>query len=140
MEHPYATTYRRMIESIYERGDFEPFDRQIRDDVIWINDIGAGPWRRLEGKAAVGAMFDAWGELFDGGFRHDVIDVCASDHNVIMILHEVGDARGHRFDNLALYRIELDGEGRAAAITTFDRDREAINDFWAAVGPVSGTA
>ena len=47
---------------------------------------------------------------------------------------ETGSVKGNHFDNVALFRFELDAEGRVASVSTYDRDREAIKAFWAAVG------
>jgi hypothetical protein len=81
-------------------------------------------------------MLGAWGELFDGTFTQELLDVCASDSNVVAILHEFGTARGQHFDNLALYRHEIGPDGTYVRARTYDRDREAIEAFWAVVGPV----
>ena len=134
MEHPNAVRFRSAFDDLWERGELEPTLRLLRDDVVWINDIGAGPFHRGEGKESVLALFAEWMALFDGGFTHELVDICASDHNVVEILHEVGTARGQRFDNLALYRYELDDDGLVTHVRTYDRDREAIDAFWAAVG------
>jgi hypothetical protein len=75
--------------------------------------------------------------FFDGGFEHRLIDICASDHNVVEILHEVGIAKGQTFDNVAYYHFTLNGEGLISSVLTVDRDRDNIEAFWAAVGPVA---
>jgi ketosteroid isomerase-like protein len=130
MEHPNARRFRAAFAGIWERGDMQVIDELVRDDVEWINDIGAGPFRQLDGKPAVYSMFDQWMALFDGGFRHELIDVCASDRNVVEVIHEIGTAKGHVFDNLALYHHELDDHGRVFRVRTYDRDRDAIERFW----------
>ena len=134
MEHPNATRFRNAFDDLWAHGDIESSMNLMRDDIVWINDIGAGPFHRFDGKEAVLTLFADWTALFDGGFTHQLVDICASDHNVVQILHETGTARGQYFDNLALYRYELDHDGLATHVRTYDRDREAINAFWAAVG------
>jgi ketosteroid isomerase-like protein len=135
-EHPNAARFRLAFEALWQRGDLAPTHALLREDVHWVNDIGAGPWRDLHGKQAVLEMLAGWMALFDGGFEHQLIDICASDRNVIEILREVGTARGQLFDNLALYRFELDVDGAVAQVRTYDRDRDSIDAFWAAIGPV----
>ena len=41
---------------------------------------------------------------------------------------------GHQLANLALFRFELDVDGRVGSVSTYDRDREATEGFWAAIG------
>ena len=114
MDHPNAVRFRTAFDDLWERGELDPTTRLLRDDVVWVNDIGAGPFHRGAGKESVLTLFAEWTALFDGGFAHELVDICASDHNVVEILHEVGTARGQRFDNLALYRYELDDKRIAA--------------------------
>jgi ketosteroid isomerase-like protein len=136
-EHENATRCRVAFEALWQNADLEPTLALLADDVVWINDIGAGPWHEFHGKQGVLDLFTGWMAFFDGGFEHRLIDICASDHTVIEILHEVGTARGQRFDNLAYYHFELDDKGLISHVHTVDRDRENIEAFWAAVGPVS---
>jgi ketosteroid isomerase-like protein len=136
-EHPNAMSAREEFEALWQKGDFEPALARMHDEVHWVNDIGAGPWHECRGKQAVADMLAEWMALFDGGFEHQLIDVCASDNNVIQILREVGTAHGQRFDNLALYRFELDADGLVTEVRTYDRDREALVAFWEAIGPVT---
>jgi ketosteroid isomerase-like protein len=135
-EHPNAIRYRRAFEALWERGDQSVLDAMCRPDAEWINDIGAGPWRELRTPEAIAEFLAGWYQLFDGGFRHELIDVCASDRSIVAILREVGLARGHTFDNLALYRYSLDADGLITHLRTYDQDREHIESFWAAIGPV----
>ncbi len=134
-EHPNATRARLAFEALWQ-GDPAPSLALLHDDVHWVNDIGAGPWHEFRGKQGFLELFSGWTSFFDGGFEQQLIDTCASDRNVIQILREVGTARGHVFDNLALYRFEFDADGLAIEVRTYDRDREAIAAFWEAVGAV----
>ncbi|MEO6570647.1 MAG: nuclear transport factor 2 family protein [Ilumatobacteraceae bacterium] len=136
MNHPNSDRYRQVYDALWNDADVGPMLDWLGDDVVWTNDIGAGPFHRFEGKAAVMGLWVRWNALFDGGFNHELVDVCASDDNVVAILHEVGSARGHQFDNLALYRFELDTSGQIRVVRTYDRDRDAIARFWDAVGAV----
>jgi len=133
MEHPNAQRIRAALTAA-DQGDYELVSGIFRPDVHWINDIGAGPYREAHGIEEVFAMLGQWNGLFDGTFHEEIIDVCGSDDNVVAILHERGSVSGHQFDNLALFRFELDAEGRVVSVRTYDRDREAIEGFWAAVG------
>ena len=138
MNHPNAAHYRQAYDALWNDTDLGPMLDWLRDDVVWTNDIGAGPFHRFDGKEAVVALWVRWNELFDGGFHQELVDVCASDDNVVAILHEVGSARGHQFDNLALYRYELDTSGQISEVRTYDRDRDAVSRFWDAIGPMEG--
>jgi hypothetical protein len=84
---------RRAFDDLWERGELDPTTRLLRDDVVWVNDIGAGPFHRGPGKESFVTLFAEWTALFDGGFAHELVDIGASDHNVVEILHEVGTAR-----------------------------------------------
>jgi ketosteroid isomerase-like protein len=137
-EHPNAARYRSAFEQMWQTGDPSAMVGLIDPDVSWSNDIGAGPWREIEGRDQLLEQLGRWGELFEGTFTQELVDVCASDDNVVAILHEQGTARGQRFDNLALYRLELGPSGTYVRVRTYDRDRDAIEGFWSAVGPVDG--
>ena len=133
MDHPNAVRFRSAFDDMWRCGDIEPTLQLMRDDVVWINDIGAGPFHRGDGKESLLALVTDWMALFDGTFTQELVDICASDHNVVEILHETGTAQGQRFDNLALYRYELDDNGLVTHVRTYDRDRQAIDEFWANV-------
>ncbi len=130
-EHPNAAHFRTIFEALWVDGDMQPMIDGTADDYDWHNDIGAGPWRHLRGKEEALAFSMWWMTFFDGTFRHELVDVTASDDRVIEVLREVGEKDGHVFDNLALYVYELGADGRAVALRTYDRDREAIDAFWA---------
>lgn len=129
-EHPNATRYRAIFDALWTGGDIQPMLDSVAETYEWHNDIGAGPWRHLSGPAEAMAMGAWWTEFFEGTFRHEMIDVCASDDRVIEVLHEVGEKDGHVFDNVALYVYELGPDGRAVSLRTFDRDRENVTEFW----------
>jgi len=133
MDHTNAVRFRSAFDDMWRCGDIEPTLQLMRDDVVWINDIGAGPFHRGDGKESLLALVTEWMALFDGTFTQELVDICASDHNVVEILHETGTAQGQRFDNLALYRYELDDNGLVTHVRTYDRDRQAIDEFWANV-------
>ena len=130
--HPQAERARKLFDSLWVDGDMQTVLDAHDDDFVWINDIGAGPFREVRGKDAALAMQMWWFEFFDGTFRHELIDICASDDRVIEVLREVGEKDGHVFDNLALYVYEIGADGRYSSLRTFDRDRENIDAFWAA--------
>jgi ketosteroid isomerase-like protein len=139
-EHPNATRFRLAFEALWQRADGDPTMALLADDVVWINDIGAGPWHEFHGKQGVETLFTEWMAFFDGGFEHRLIDICASDRTVIEILHEVGTAKGQAFDNVAYYHFTLNDEGLVSSVLTVDRDRENIDAFWAAIGPLPTAA
>lgn len=135
MEHPNATHIRTLFLAA-NAGDFEAADALTADDIVWINDIGAGPWRELIGRDAVFEFSMAWQTLFDNTWTYDILDACGSDSSVVLVMREHGTARGHHFDNHTLYHFSLDADGKVTRIQTYDRDRDAIAAFWDAVGPV----
>ena len=128
--HPNADEARRVFDAFWTHGDVQPMLDAATDDFVWINDIGAGPWRELHGRDEAMAMQLWWFDWFAGTFRHELIDICASDDRVIEVLREVGEKDGHVFDNVALYVYDVGPDGRYTALRTFDRDREAIEAFW----------
>lgn len=129
-DHPNAASRRAVFNAYWERGDMTPMIEATSPDYVWCNDEGAGPWRRLEGLAESTVFTIWWAEFFEGTFRHELLDVCASDDHVIEVLREVGEKDGHVFDNVALYLYRLGPDGRYASVQTFDRDRGAIREFW----------
>ena len=138
-EHPLATRTRRDFHSLWDDGDFQPALDTLADDVVWVNDIGAGPLRELRGKDEVIAMQLWWFDFFAANFRHELIDVCASDDRVIQVLREIGEKDGQVFDNVALYVFEVDARApnQFRAVRTFDRDRDNIEQFWSNYPEVS---
>ena len=129
-DHPNAASRRAVFNAYWERGDMAPMLEATSPDYVWCNDEGAGPWRRLEGLAESMVFATWWAEFFEGTFRHELLDVCASDDHVIEVLREVGEKDGHVFDNVALYLYRLGPDGRYESVQTFDRDRGAIREFW----------
>jgi len=129
-DHPLAAHSRELFRAVWDDGDFQPFIDTLADDVVWNNDIGAGPMRHLRGKSEAIAMQLWWFDFFAGNFHHELIDVCASDQRVIQVLRETGQRDGHNFDNRALYVFEVDQNGRYANVETSDRDRDNVTAFW----------
>jgi ketosteroid isomerase-like protein len=68
MEHPNATFARNLYTAL-AAGDVATVFDALADDLVMINDIGAGPWRELYGKQAVLEFWGRWMDLFDGTFR-----------------------------------------------------------------------
>lgn len=131
-EHPQATHARQLFDALWDDGDMGPSLASMASEVVWVNDLGAGPLRELRGRDQVSAMQLWWFDFFAGNFRHELIDVCASDDRVIEVLHEIGEKDGHVFDNLALYVFEVDPHDpdRFAQVRTYDRDRANVDEFW----------
>jgi ketosteroid isomerase-like protein len=100
-EHPRAIQARQLFHALWDDGDMEATIEAMSADVVWVNDIGAGPLRELRGRDQVRALLLWWFDFFDGNCRHELIDVCASDDRVIEVLHEIGEKDGRVFDNVA---------------------------------------
>ena len=131
MEHPNAT-HARNIYAALAAGDVATAFDALSDDLVLLNDIGAGPWRELRGKQAVLEFWGRWMELFDGTFRQDVLDVLGYDDRIVLVIHETGAAEGQTFDNRAIYLVGI-VDGKWASLRTMDMDHDKINAFWAAV-------
>lgn len=131
-EHPNAARAREAFHAFWDDGDLQPMLDAASDDIVWVNDIGAGPFREVRGKDEVVAMQLWWSDFFGGTFRHELIDICASDERVIEVLREVGERDGHVFDNTALYVYEVDPDRpeQFRSLRTYDRDRDNIEAFW----------
>lgn len=129
-DHPNAAARRSVFLAYWDSGDVAPMLEATSPDYVWCNDEGAGPWRRLEGVGEAMVFAVWWAEFFGGTFRHELIDVCASDDHVIEVLREVGTREGHVFDNVALYLYRLGPDGKYVSLQTFDRDRAAVHEFW----------
>ncbi|MGQ0575532.1 MAG: nuclear transport factor 2 family protein [Pseudonocardia sp.] len=115
-------------------GDAGPADALMADDIVNINDIGAGPWRENRGKDAVWAFFGAFVELFEGEFHQDLVDARMwGEDRVVLFVHEHGTARGVPFDNRAVYVLDV-VDGQWAALRTFDLDPARCEGFWVRVG------
>src|SRR4051794_15925897 len=93
MEHPNATFARNLYAAL-AAGDVATAFDALADDLVLVNDIGAGPWRELRGKQAVLEFWGRWMELFDGTFRQEVMDVIGYDDRIVIVVHETGTAQG----------------------------------------------
>ena len=131
MEHPNATFARNLYAAL-AAGDVATVFDALTDDLVLINDIGAGPWRELRGKQAVLEFWGRWMELFDGTFRQEVMDVIGYDDRIVIVVHETGTAQGQTFDNRAIYLVGV-VDGKWATLRTTDMDHDKINAFWSAV-------
>ncbi len=120
MEHPNATTIRKMGEAM-QAGDMETLEGAIADDVVW-HEIG-GETKR--GKAALRAE-DASAD-YDITFKlHDV--VANDDHTIAL-----GEATATRGDQSFTYRtaeIYHMKDGKIAERWAFSDDTKAITDFF----------
>lgn len=131
MEHTNATHARRVYDAL-ANGDLTPAVDAMADDMVMINDIGAGPWREVHGKQGVLDFFGRWMELFDNTFRQQVLDVIGYDDRIVIVLHETGAAQGQQFDNRAIYLVDVE-DGQWTSLRTVDLDRHNIEQFWNAV-------
>jgi ketosteroid isomerase-like protein len=130
-EHPNAVQAREVFAAL-AGGDLAPAFDLMTDDYVLHNDIGAGPWRELHGKAEVLNFWTRWMELFDNTFHQEVLDVLGYDDRIVMIMHETGEARGTPFDNRAVYLHEI-RDGKWASLRTIDLDPDNCRQFWATV-------
>jgi ketosteroid isomerase-like protein len=131
MEHTNATVARNLYASL-AAGDVATVFDALSDDIVNLNDIGAGPWREVRGKQALLEFWGRWTELFDGTFRQDVLDVIGYDDRIVIVVHETGTAQGRQFDNRAIYLVTVE-DGKWTELRTTDMDTDKINAFWAAV-------
>lgn len=132
MEHDNATHVRAVFAAMAE-GDAAPAFEAVHEDFHNVNDVGAGPWREVHGRDAFFDFFGRFVAFFDGTFQQKVMEVIGYDDRVVLIVHETGTVRGHRFDNRAIYLIEIAG-GKWTALRTMDMDHANVERFWAAVG------
>ena len=138
MEHPNATLARNIYAALAASDVATAFD-VLSDDLVLINDIGAGPWRELHGKQAVLEFWGRWMELFEGTFRQEVMDVIGYDDRIVLVIHETGTAQGQTFDNRAIYLVGI-VDGKWATLRTMDMDHDKIEAFWSAVRVPAVTA
>lgn len=128
-DHPNLGRFRRALEALAQ-GDVDPTVALLHEDVVMVNDVGAGPWRELRGRDAVLGFWFAFGALFAGTFTQDVLAGWGFDDAIVLLVHERGTARGAEFDNRAVYLLLLDSDGRCTELRTTDVDRAGIERFW----------
>lgn len=128
-DHPNLVRLRDAMAAL-AGGDVEPTLALMREDVVMVNDIGAGPWRELRGRDAVLGFWWAFGGFFAGTFRQDVLAGWGFDDGVVLLVHERGEVDGAVFDNRAIYQALLDPDGRMTELRTMDLDRAAVEEFW----------
>lgn len=114
-------------------GDFDTVLAAYHPDIVWTNDLAAGPWAgTFRGIDEVATMFIEFTQFFDGTFTQDVVDSFASPDRSILLLHERGAKDGHVFDNRALW-VSRDVDGLTVEMWTLDQDRSAAEAFWSAI-------
>jgi hypothetical protein len=109
-EHPNVTRTRTAFLAAHQ-GDVGPFDAMLPTDFVMVNhDNGVPPELHLiDGKDAFFGFYGQWLTFFGGTFAQDLLAIYG--------------------DDLITMR-----DGQWARLETFDRDREANDRFWAAVG------
>jgi ketosteroid isomerase-like protein len=128
-EHPNLVRTREAFEAL-KVGDLEPIMTQTADDIVMVNDLGAGPWRELHGKDAVLGFWYAFAGMFAGTFSQDILGGWGWDDGVLLLIHEHGSANGVAFDNRAVYMLLAGPDGRWSQLRTMDMDRAHLEQFW----------
>jgi ketosteroid isomerase-like protein len=133
MEHPNVKTVREAAEAT-AKGDMMKVYESMHPDVVWTNDLAAGPWSgTVKGRDNVMGMFAEFIQFFEGNFHQEVHDIIGGDEHVVELLYERGTKDGHVFDNRAVYVLHVT-DGKITEAWTLDLDRNAAQAFWKAVG------
>ena len=103
----------------------------LSDDLEVENGPGAGPWRTLHGRDALGELLINFAEIFGGTFHQEGRCLYADDRVTVALVHETGThaTSGDVFDNIAIYVNRVDN-GIANRLWTVDLDTEAVEEFW----------
>ncbi|MEJ2869113.1 nuclear transport factor 2 family protein [Actinomycetospora sp. OC33-EN08] len=128
-DHPNLVRVRDAMAALAD-GDVEPTVALMAEDVVMVNDVGAGPWRELRGRDAVLGFWFAFAEFFGGTFAQEILAGWGFDDGVLLLIHEHGTTHGAVFDNRAVYQMLLGPDGRCTELRTMDMDRAAIEAFW----------
>jgi ketosteroid isomerase-like protein len=131
-EHPNVAVVGETLGTL-ARGDAGPVYARMREDFAMRNDVGAGPWREIDGRDAVMAFWTRWAEWFAGTFRQDVTDAIGWDDRVVLFVHETGTVSGEPFDNRAIYVLDIDADGGWTGLRTLDMDPQNCARFWSRV-------
>jgi ketosteroid isomerase-like protein len=133
MEHQNVTAVREAREA-FDAGDPSKVYELLHPDVVWTNDLAAGPWAgTVKGRDNVLAMFGEFIQFFEGAFEQELHDIMGTDDHVVELLFERGTKDGHTFENRAVWIFHM-SEGHANEVWTVDQDRDAPQEFWKAVG------
>jgi ketosteroid isomerase-like protein len=131
------TTNQDRIEHGWARiaeGDLSVAFDMLADDVIFENGPGAGPWRLVEGKDALIAMFFGFAAHVRE-FHQEGHCIYADEEKAISLVHETGLGAGDAvFDNRAVYVMRFRIDGKVDRVWTVDLDTEAMLRFWAPEG------
>jgi ketosteroid isomerase-like protein len=130
-QHPNAKLVVDSLAAV-AAGDLDGFVPLLREDFHNVNDIGAGPWRESNGRDEFLAFFGAFSAVLEGTFRQEIMDVIGYDDNVVLVVHETGEAQGQTFDNRAIYLVGVE-DGMLTSLRTMDMDHDNIRRFWANV-------
>jgi ketosteroid isomerase-like protein len=131
-EQPNAELARKSFEILWS-GDLDGFMAGLSPDVVWTNDVGAGPWAgRFEGRDAATQMGVEILGFFEGTFTHQLIDVLVGDDHYAWLVREQGTVKGQVFDNRAVWIFQMKG-GTVTEVWTLDRDHPAVLGFWASL-------
>ena len=115
-------------------GDVSLAFEMLADDVVVENGPGAGPWRLVERKEGLAAMYLGFITHFSA-FRQDGRCIYADDDKAVSLVHETGvGVGGAVFDNRAIYVMRFREDGKIDRVWTVDLDTEAMLRFWAPRG------
>ena len=130
MTHPNVDITNAIWKGIAD-GDPTMAWQHLTEDVQVENGPGAGPWRTLQGREAVGELLINFTEIFGGTFHQEGQCLYADDRMTIALVHETGThaKSGDVFDNYAVYVSRVQ-DGVADRFWTVDLDTEAVEEFW----------
>ena len=127
----------RAMHDAAAAGDFDTVLAAFDPGIVWVNDVGAGPWvGRFEGFDAVATMLAEFLGFFEGTFATDVVDLCGSADRSVSVLDERATKDGVGYENRAVWVFRFEGDKVVEEITA-DLDRDEALAFWAKVADTS---
>lgn len=128
-EHLNAKLVRRGYEA-FAKGDVGSFKDILDPNVVWHEPGRSRLGGDYHGPAGVLELLGKFGELSDGTFSFDLVEVLATANRAVA-LHELTARRGDRvLDMASAVEFEIH-QGKITEVTVYHDDTYSFDEFWA---------
>ncbi|HVS48144.1 MAG TPA: nuclear transport factor 2 family protein [Candidatus Dormibacteraeota bacterium] len=120
---------RRAYEA-FSKGDLAVVGDLLADDAVYHisgNSPLAGDYK---GKDAIFGFFGKLMQETGGTFRIEVHDILANDDHGVVLVRELAERNGKKWDSRAVHITHADGEGRVKEFWAFQEDSAAADAFF----------
>jgi uncharacterized protein len=129
-QHVNVERARRAYEA-FSKGDMATLSELITEDSVW----HIGGKNRFSGDyKGRDAVFGFFGKLIEetgGTFRIEVHDILANDEHGVVMVRELAERNGKKWDGRSAHITHLDDMGRTKEFWAFQEDQAGADEFFA---------